>query len=62
MLKWITARVFNRFDPFWIAFMTLCIHDGHYMAAAITVLVGAVISGVLEGMAEAQATKAKGAV
>ena len=62
MLKWITTRMFNRFDPFWIAFMSLCIHEGRYLAAAITVLVGAVISGVLEGMAQVQATKANGAV
>ena len=49
MLKWLTERAYNNFDPLWICVSVLCLHDRRYFAATAAVVVGSFISGFLEG-------------
>lgn len=48
MLKWLTERAYNRFDPVWIVIAGLALHDKNYLAAVIAWLVGVALSAVME--------------
>lgn len=52
MLRFLTGRVFNRFDAVWLMFFALAWRDGRYFAAAVACIAGAMVSGFLEGKAK----------
>lgn len=52
MLRWLTTREYNRFDCFWIGLATLAWHDREWFALVVFIVVGAVLSGFLEGIAK----------
>lgn len=52
MLRWIATRTYNRFDPIWIGLCALAICDSEWFAVIVFAVVGALLSAVIEMMAD----------
>ena len=50
ILKWLTRKTYNRFDPIWIGLAALAMRDQEWFPLAVFVLVGIVISSALEAL------------
>jgi hypothetical protein len=48
MLKWLTERTYNRFDPLWLCLSALSWRDHNYFATAVAVIGGLFVSSALE--------------
>jgi hypothetical protein len=52
-MKWLTERVYNRFDALWLMIMVLAIHDKEWIMAIVIAIGGCLVSSIMEYLAKA---------